>query len=50
MWLWTRALIYMLVVGAGWLVIVPACILYWEHGGDCCQRLASLKDVRELRI
>jgi protein-S-isoprenylcysteine O-methyltransferase Ste14 len=30
LWLWIRALVYMAVVGAGWLVFLPACILSWE--------------------
>jgi protein-S-isoprenylcysteine O-methyltransferase Ste14 len=34
MWLWTRALAYMFVIGVGWLVFLPACLLYWEHAGD----------------
>ena len=31
MWLWIRALVYMCVVGGGWLVLLPASILYWEQ-------------------
>jgi protein-S-isoprenylcysteine O-methyltransferase Ste14 len=34
MWLWTRALAYMIVIGVGWLVFLPACLLYWEHAGN----------------
>jgi Phospholipid methyltransferase len=32
MWLWTRALAYMLIVGVGWLCMLPALLLYWEFG------------------
>ena len=34
MWLWTRALVYILIVGGGWLIILPTCVLLWEHAGD----------------
>ena len=34
MWLWTRALIYMLIVSAGWLCVLPALLLYSERGAD----------------
>lgn len=30
MWLWLRALVYMLIVGGGWLILLPAFILYVE--------------------
>jgi protein-S-isoprenylcysteine O-methyltransferase Ste14 len=32
MWLWVRALFYMLIAGTGWLCILPALLLYWEFG------------------
>jgi len=34
MGLWTRALAYMLLVGGGWLILLPACILFWARAGD----------------
>lgn len=33
MWLWVRAVIYMVLVGGGWLVVLPAGILCWESPG-----------------
>ena len=30
--LWLRALLYMLIVGGGWLVVLPTFILYLEYG------------------
>ncbi|MBW3542887.1 MAG: isoprenylcysteine carboxylmethyltransferase family protein [Planctomycetes bacterium] len=30
--LWVRALVYVVIVGGGWLVILPACILFAESG------------------
>ena len=33
-WLWVRALIYMGVVGGGWLVVMPALLLLWESAGE----------------
>ncbi len=33
MFLWVRALTYMLMVGGGWLVAIPATMLYFEQGG-----------------
>jgi protein-S-isoprenylcysteine O-methyltransferase Ste14 len=32
MWLWARALFYLCLVGSGWLVVLPAGLLYWEAG------------------
>jgi protein-S-isoprenylcysteine O-methyltransferase Ste14 len=43
MWLWARALVYMLIVGAGWLCILPVSLLYWEFGsGAPATRVAPL--------
>ena len=30
--LWTRALFYMVLVGGGWLLVLPACLLRLEQG------------------
>jgi protein-S-isoprenylcysteine O-methyltransferase Ste14 len=34
MWTWVRALLYMFLIGAGWLVVLPTCLLYWERPGE----------------
>jgi len=34
MWLWIRALVYMLLIAGGWLGILPVCLLYWERAGE----------------
>ena len=34
MWLWTRAITYMFIVGGSWLVLLPTCILYWENANE----------------
>jgi protein-S-isoprenylcysteine O-methyltransferase Ste14 len=31
-WVWLRALVYMMLVGGGWLVLLPGVILYCESG------------------
>jgi protein-S-isoprenylcysteine O-methyltransferase Ste14 len=31
-WLWVRAILYMLVVGGGWLLVLPAILLLIEQG------------------
>jgi protein-S-isoprenylcysteine O-methyltransferase Ste14 len=32
LWRWIRALIYMCVIGAGWLIAFPSLLLYWQTG------------------
>jgi protein-S-isoprenylcysteine O-methyltransferase Ste14 len=32
LWRWARALIYMCIIGLGWLVALPALLLYWQTG------------------
>ena len=29
---WFRALLYMCLVGSAWLIVLPACLLYWQSG------------------
>jgi protein-S-isoprenylcysteine O-methyltransferase Ste14 len=29
---WFRALVYMCIIGVGWFIVLPACLLYWQFG------------------
>ena len=32
LWHWLRALVYMCIIGVGWLIVLPACLIYWQSG------------------